>query len=652
MKGFGPKNHFKEHNKNNNSIESERLINEALVLHSKGKISDAKRSYQDLIKNGISDPRVFTNLGVIFQSENDYERSVKLYKKSIILFPESHEAYSNLSRIFLETGQYDLAETYLIKVINLKPDFLMAYQNLFNVYFRNNKLKKAEIILYDCLKIAPNNPLVLSNLGRFLLEKGNFDDAKIYIKKAIDLKPDFWIAYNNLATLQASEGNLIEAEKNFHKVIQINPNFVEAFVNLGEIKNDLNKIKEAEELFLNSVKIKEDYINGYSSLFRFYEKTNNLIKLKEQLNLQNGNNKIKNELSIYEARVFFREKKFFKAKELIDKVPLNWVQKTDANTRLNFWSFKAFIEEKLGNFNNAYEAFHKSQLNSKYEKCNKTLFRNYIVDYEKNLDNKNFFFKKDSFFKEKNNVCFLIGFPRSGTTLLDTILRSHPDIDVIEEKPIINSLERIIKTELKCKLSEIYKLTEPEVERLRKYYLANILKLSDKKNARIIIDKFPFQTVSLPLINFIFPEAKIIFAHRHPYDTVLSCFQQCFEPNNAMANLRSLKESSEIYDLSMKMWVRYKENLNLNFTMSKYESLIDNFEVQTKQIMDFLEIDWNPNIKNYRETALSRIKINTPSSSQVVQPLYRSSIAKWENYKIYFDDCHIFLENWVKYFNY
>ena len=126
MNGFGTKNNFKEHNKNSNSFESDRLINNALVLHGKGKISEAKRSYQDLIKNGISDPRVFTNLGVIFQSENDYESSVKLYKKSIILFPESHEAYSNLSRILLETGQYDLAENYLIKVIKLKPDFLMA----------------------------------------------------------------------------------------------------------------------------------------------------------------------------------------------------------------------------------------------------------------------------------------------------------------------------------------------------------------------------------------------------------------------------------------------------------------------------------------------------------------------------------------------
>ena len=144
MKGFGPKNNFKESNKNSNFFENDRLINNALKLHSKGRISEAKSSYQDLIKKGISDPRVYTNLGVIFQSENDYERAVKFYKKSMILFPKSHEAYSNLSRILLETGQYDLAETYLIKVINLKPDFLMAYQNLFQVYYRNNKRKKAE----------------------------------------------------------------------------------------------------------------------------------------------------------------------------------------------------------------------------------------------------------------------------------------------------------------------------------------------------------------------------------------------------------------------------------------------------------------------------------------------------------------------------
>ena len=119
-----------------------------------------------------------------------------------------------------------------------------------------------------------------------------------------------------------------------------------------------------------------------------------------------------------------------------------------------------------------------------------------------------------------------------------------------------------------------------------------------------------------------------------------------------MANFRSLKESSEIYNLSMKMWVRYKKNLNLDYTMSKYESLINNFEIHTKKIMNFLEIEWDSSIKNYRETALSRQKINTPSSSQVVQPLYKSSIEKWKNYEKYFKDCHQYLEKWISYFEY
>lgn len=650
MRGFGSN---KQSLKNKNNIfDKDRLITYALEMHQKGNIQGAKSCYQKILKKGIADPRVFTNLGLIFQMENDYERAIKFYKKSINSFPESHEAYSNLSRILLEIGQYDLAEKYLIKVIKLKPDFLMAYQNLFNVYIKSNKRKKAGNVLQECLKIAPNNPLIVSNIGRFLLEEDNLNEAKKYIKKAIRLKPDFWIPYNNLATLEATIGNLLEAEKNFHKVIEINPNYVEAYVSLGEIKNDLFKINEAETFFLKSLEIRKDYVNGYCSLFRFYEKTNNLIKLKEQLNIHDGNPVIKNELIMYRARVLFREKNFSKAKELIDEVCLNWVQKTDSNTRLNFWSFKGFIEEKTGNFNEAYHSFTKSQLNIKYEKCNKTEFKNYIVDYEKNLNNKDFFLKRDSFFKKNNKVCFLIGFPRSGTTLLDTVLRSHPEVDVIEEKPIIYSLEKIIKNQFKYQLDEIYKLNEIEVEKLRKYYLENILRLSDKKNAQIIIDKFPFQTVSLPLINFIFPKAKIIFAHRHPYDTVLSCFQQSFEPNNAMANLRSLRESSEIYNLSMKMWVKYKKDLNLNYTMSKYESLINNFEIHTKKIMNFLEIEWDSSIKNYRETALRRQKINTPSSSQVVQPIYKSSIAKWENYKTYFHDCHVFLEEWIKYFKY
>ena len=149
-----------------------------------------------------------------------------------------------------------------------------------------------------------------------------------------------------------------------------------------------------------------------------------------------------------------------------------------------------------------------------------------------------------------------------------------------------------------------------------------------------------------------FPNSKLIFSHRHPYDTVLSCFQQIFKPNEAMANFVDLKSSSRMYDKVMGAWDIYKRELSLQFITSKYEHLIEEFDDHTLEILEFLGVEWDENVKNYRKTALGRGAINTPSSSQVVQPLYKSSIEKWKNYEKYFEDCHQYLEKWISYFDY
>ena len=119
-----------------------------------------------------------------------------------------------------------------------------------------------------------------------------------------------------------------------------------------------------------------------------------------------------------------------------------------------------------------------------------------------------------------------------------------------------------------------------------------------------------------------------------------------------MANFTSLKTSAKIYDLTMQMWVLYKKSLKLDFVMSRYETLLNNFDEHVKMILTFLDLEWDENIKNYRNTALERGKINTPSSSQVVQPLYKTSIAKWKNYEKFFSDSKISLEKWSRYFEY
>ena len=627
--------------------------NLASILLNIGRIDIAKKYLKKAIDINPKFLKAYSILANIYVKEGDLKRAEFCFKKSIEINPKDINSLVNLACVLKDLGNSLQAEPFLRKAIAINPDNENALINLGAVLNELGRIEEAEEFLKKALRTNPISPIALNNLGNILSKKNNLEDAEICFRKAIKIKSNFSLAYNNLGSLLSKKGNLFEAEKFTKEAIKINPKFELAYVNLGSIKIDLDKLTEAEELFLSAIKIRNNYSYAYSNLFRLYEKTNKIDKLKSKIETLNDNLQIINEILMYKARIAFREKDYTTAKKLIDQVNTEWINQTDHHTNLLFWSFKAFIEEKVGNYDEAFRCFEKSQLNLKYKNCNPKIFQDYIRIYRKNLDSKKYLEKKIIINKSEFPPTFLIGFPRSGTTLLDTILRSHPDIDVLEEKPIINSVEQIIKSKYKYSLDELGKLTESEIDFLRKYYLETLKNNCNKdKNAKILIDKFPFQTVCLPLINLLFPNAKIIFTHRNPYDTVLSCFQQSFEPNNAMSNFRSIDSAAEIYDLTMNMWLDYKNKLNIEFITSKYEDLVEDFENNILRILNFLDISWNKNIKNYRKTAYEREKINTPSSSQVIQPIYKTSIEKWKNYDKYFKNSHKYLKRWKNYFEY
>ena len=633
-----------------NNLEA--YTNLANVLVIKGKSDIAKKILNKAIEINPHNLKPCYDLAGILVNEGDLEKAEFFLRKSLEINPKNINILVNLACVLKDLGNISEAEKFLRNALGINPEYEFALINLGAVLNELGKIDEGEEFLRKALKINPTSSIALNNLGNILTKKNNHKDAEICYLKAIEIRSDFSLAYNNLGSLMSQKGNLIEAEKFTEKAIKYNPKFELAYVNLGSIKIDLDKLKEAEELFLSAIRINQNYNYAYRNLFRLYEKTNNLKKLKNKIETLTENKNITNEILMFKARIFFREKNFVAAKKLIDQVSSNWIEDTDHHTYLLYWSYKAFIEEKVKNYDAAFKCFEKSQLNLKYENFNPETFQAYIKTYRRNLENKNFFIKNNTLKKNKFSPVFLIGFPRSGTTLLDTILRSHPEIDVIEEKPLINSVEQVIKSKFKYSLDELHKLKSKDLEILRNHYLEILKNNCDNKSAKILIDKFPFQTVCLPLINLLFPNSKIIFTHRNPYDTVLSCFQQSFEPNNAMSNFRSIESASKIYDLTMSMWLDYKTKLKMDYITSKYEDLIDDFDQHILKILNFLDVSWNENIKNYRTTAHNRGKINTPSSSQVVQPLYKTSIAKWKNYEEYFKNSKQYLNKWNKYFNY
>ena len=599
------------------NLYKDKIINIAFEFHSKGNIQEASKYYEIFIDQGFKDHRVFSNYGTILQLQ----------------------------------GKLQKAELYYRQALELNPNYASAHANLGDILRTLGKLKEAEISTRKALELNPNFANAYSNLGSILMDLGNLQEAEFFQRKAIAINPNFANAYSNLGTILKDLGKLKEAEISTRKALELNPKLEIAFSNLGSILMDLGKLKEAECSYRKAIAINPNFADAYFNLFRYYEQINNLEYLKATLKEFNNVDIIKNELLLFRARLNFRNKEHKAAKELIDNISNLWIEKINKTQKIIFWTYKGFIEDKFGNYDIAYSCFQKSKEEILYSRFSKYAYFKYIDSYKKSIIIKgndiNYF--NDGI--EDSNLVFLVGFPRSGTTLLDTILRSHSDIEIIEEKPLIKNIEKFVQEKFKKQIDEISNLSNKDLTFLRNQYY-ELSKRYKTKNVKLFIDKLPLNTVCLPLINLLFPNAKIIFTHRHPYDTVLSCFQQSFEPNDAMANMMSIKSSSIIYDKVMESWDIYKKNLRLDFKTSKYEQLINNFDIHILNILEFLGVGWDKNLKNYRKTALDRGKINTPSSSQVVEPLYKTSIGKWENYKKYFVDCHQYLEKWVSYFDY
>jgi tetratricopeptide (TPR) repeat protein len=223
---------------------------------------------------------------------------------------------------------------------------------------------------------------------------------------------------------------------------------------------------------------------------------------------------------------------------------------------------------------------------------------------------------------------FLVGFPRSGTTLLDTFLRGHPETRVVEEQNMLNAAEAVIGD-----FAELPERSPHELEQARRAYFAELDRHVEPRFDGLVIDKLPLNMLGLPIVYSLFPDARVIFAQRHPCDVVLSCFLQAFAQNDAMACFLDLHDSARLYDAAMRLFSTSRELLPLKFHTLVYEELIADPEAALRPTVDFLGLDWREELLDYRSTARARGTINTPSYAQVVKPLSKAPAGRWRRYR-------------------
>jgi tetratricopeptide (TPR) repeat protein len=245
---------------------------------------------------------------------------------------------------------------------------------------------------------------------------------------------------------------------------------------------------------------------------------------------------------------------------------------------------------------------------------------------------------------------FLVGFPRSGTTLLEQILASHPGIVSLEEHETLteSAAEFMGGPEGLDRLSS---LTRIDLAPYRRAYWDRVRQGGVEVNGKVFVDKLPLNILKLPLVARLFPKAKVLLALRDPRDVVLSCFRRRFRMNASMYELLTLEGAAGFYDAAMGLAELYREKLQLEHRAIRYEDLVADFEGQAKALCAWFGVEFDPAMHGFAERARQGL-IATPSSTQVAEGLYTRGVGQWRAYRDQMAPVLPVLEPWVRQFGY
>jgi tetratricopeptide (TPR) repeat protein len=558
---------------NTNTPPKEQIINQAFKFQSQGNISEATKYYQYFINQGYNDYRVFSNYGNILKDLGNLSEAELFTRKAIKIKPNLAVAHYNLGNILRDFGNLQEAELSIRKAIEINPDFAEAHSNLGIILKDLGNLPEAELFTRRAIEINPNFAMAHLNLGNILRDIGNLQGAELSTRKAIEIKPDYAEAHSNLGIILKDLGNLPEAELSTKKAIEVNPGHAEAYSNLGTILTDLGKLEEAELSTRKAIELRPDYAKAYYSLSLLKYSDENKILHNQLFSKSILNNKLKKELiDIYFARanILHKEK--------------------------NYKDSSKFL--RLGN---------ELKLTLNPSEADWLINQSKVLLIESNKEGVS---QKE--YAESSQSIFIVGMPRSGSTLLESILSMKDDVyDLGEVNILEESFLQCKKSKQELNLAELY-----------------VEKVTNKTELNITTNKWLYNYQYAGIIAKQIPNAKIIHCYRNPLDNILSIYRAHFARKNYYSS--SLVDCTRVYLDQEKIMTQYKNRFGSNIYDLNYDLLVSNPYKEIKSLISWLGWNWDD---AYLSPHLNPRSVATASNVQVRSPINSKSIGGWKNYK-------------------
>ena len=569
---------------------------------------------------------------------------------------EDAESYYLLGTVYGQLNKLDKAVESFKKAISLQPDVVFSYINLATAFTGLGKLDEAEKTLQDALVIQPKNFDVLLNLGLVLAQSEQYYEAEDYVSQALSINSNSVLALKALGNLFYREQKYSQAVETFSKLNKVDPSVVDSWLSKGNAQFQLGLIEDSIASYLKVVQIDASNIEAHANMGHGYKllgKTEDTkTSYQKVLAVDSGNitatvgiidlleksgeyeDAYKHLMPLVEMNVEDSDlaASYLRLCEKFDScdMAISYAEKVLKNNSIADQE-RGRLEFALGRIYDKRKQY--SIAYSYYEKANSLRSQKFSVDgHEKFVRSLieqydwQFFSQVARPVIRSQRPVFIVGMPRSGTSLTEQILASHPSVYGAGELSIINDIVQTIDPGINNYASRLLQLSAEEVDKLASKYLDNLSMLN--QSAPRVTDKMPSNFFHLGLINILFPDAKIIHCTRNPLDTCLSIYFQDFSESNPYAN--NLEHCAYFY-LQYQKWMNHiKSFLTVPIIDVSYEELVTNQEEMTRKLIHFLELDWNDDCLSFHNT---KRFVATPSYDQVREKMYTSSVERWRNYE-------------------
>ncbi len=550
-----------------------------------------------------------------------------------------------------ELGNIDEAKLTFQTLVTHFPKSLEIQFNYALILEKNNLDNEAIHTYESCLKLQQNHPLAMRNLSYLYFKQQNFPLALQLINQLLLLnqKDPFLHNLKGLIHMDLKQTNL--AIECFNNALQIQPNEPEYLYNKatalalsGQSSKLTSTLKEISKFGTR---------DSVSFIASMYEKSNMLEESLQIINKGLGANGENADLLLTLAKVLKQKKSYLKALDTLDKIqefPNPLFYQETLYERANLLDKNKEYEKAWEIATLANNESHNSWIKAHKDK---DPYNQVCIEINKSIGEHASTIIQPINDKLEKNIAFILGFTRSGTTLVDSILSSHTEVEVLEEIPLIRDLSnQFPKTTPAAHFKQILEISSEQKLQLRKRYFEQIPNYLALSNSQLIIDKSPLNTSLIAFIKTVFPESKIIFSIRHPLDVCVSCYFQQFEYNSYMTNMTSTARIAKTYDAILNVWKNSIEKFDIEVHYQRYEKLVTDFEPQSKNLTEFLGLDWQDQMLHFQSSLKSRAVIPNPSYNQVSQPIYQTAKNRYKNYSSHLGEAIEILEPWIKYFDY